>query len=74
LIIVSLKRNRYFNVNIYLSRTILHGSITVVVVGIYLLTVGLLTKAINYFGSDLNLPLGTFFVFLASHYRTLFKA
>jgi len=29
------------------------------------LTVGLLTKAINYFGSDLNLPLGTFFVFLA---------
>ncbi len=65
LIIVSLTRNRHFNVNIYLSRTILHSSITVVVVGIYLLTVGLLTKAINYFGSDLNLPLGTFFVFLA---------
>ncbi len=65
LIIVSLMRNRPFNVTIYLSRTILHSSITAVVVGIYLLTVGLLTKAINYFGSDLNLPLGTFFVFLA---------
>src|SRR5262249_28013646 len=65
LIIVSLTRNRHFNVNIYLSRTILHSSITVVIVGIYLLTVGLLTKAINYFGGNLNLPLGTFFVFLA---------
>lgn len=65
LIIISLVRNRHFNVNIYLSRTILHSSITVFIVGIYLLTVGLLTKAINYFGSNLNLPLGTFFVFLA---------
>ena len=65
LIIISLARNRHFNVNIYLSRTILHSSITVVIVGIYLLTVGLLTKVINYFGSNLNLPLGTFFVFLA---------
>jgi putative PEP-CTERM system histidine kinase len=65
LIIVSLRRNRHFNVNIYLSRTLLQSSITVLIVGIYLLTVGLLTKAINYFGSDLDLPLGTFFVFLA---------
>ena len=65
LIIISLARNHHFNVNIYLSRTILHSSITVFIVGIYLLTVGLLTKAINYFGSSFNLPLGTFFVFLA---------
>ena len=62
---ISLARHRHFNVNIYLSRSILHSSITVVAVGVYLLAVGILTKAINYFGSDLSLPLGTFFVFLA---------
>jgi putative PEP-CTERM system histidine kinase len=65
LIIISLARNRRFNVNIYVSRTVVHSSITVFIVGIYLVTVGLLTKAINYFGGSLNLPLGTFFVFLA---------
>lgn len=65
LIIVSLLRDRHFSVTVYLSRTVLHSSITVFIVGIYLLMVGLLTKAINYFGSDLDLPLGTFFVFLA---------
>lgn len=65
LIVVSLARNRHFNVNIYLSRAILHNSITVFIVGIYLLTVGLLTKVIDYFGGGLDLPLSTFFVFLA---------
>ena len=65
LMMISLVRNRYFNVPIYLSRTLLHSSITVAAVGIYLLAVGLLTKIINYAGSDLNLPVGTFFVFVA---------
>lgn len=65
LIMISLIRNRQFNTNIHFSRAFLHSSITVFIVGFYLLIVGFLAKAINYFGGGLNLPVGTFFVFLA---------
>ena len=66
LIIGSLIRHRLLNVNIYLSRTVLYNSITVLIIGGYLLTVGALAKVINHFGDSRDLPLGTFFVFLAS--------
>lgn len=65
LIMVSLVRNHRLNVHIYLSRTMLHSSLTALVVGLYLLTAGLLTKALNTFGGTFDLPLGTFFIFLA---------
>jgi len=65
LIIVSLLRNRFLNVDIYFSRTLLYNSITVVVVGVYLLAVGILAKAISYFGGNQAIPLGTFFVFVS---------
>ena len=64
-IILSLLRSRLLNVDIYFSRTMLYNSITVVVVGAYLLAVGLLAKAISYFGGDRAIPLGTFFVFIS---------
>lgn len=64
-IILSLLRNRFLNVDIYFSRTLLYNSITVVVVGAYLLAVGILTKAISYFGGNQAIPLGTFFVFIS---------
>jgi putative PEP-CTERM system histidine kinase len=65
LIIFSLLRNRFLNVDIYFSRAVLYNSITVVVVGAYLLAVGILAKAIGYFGGNKAIPLGTFFVFIA---------
>lgn len=65
LIILSLLRNRFLNVDIYFSRSLLYNSITVVVVGAYLLTVGILAKAIAYFGGNQAIPLGTFFVFVS---------
>jgi len=65
LIIISLLRNRFLNVDIYFSRTLLYNSITVVVVGAYLLAVGILAKVIGYFGGNWAIPLGTFFVFIA---------
>lgn len=65
LIVLSLLRNRFLNVDIYFSRTLLYNSITVVVVGVYLLIVGILAKAIGYFGGNKAIPLGTFFVFIA---------
>lgn len=64
-IILSLLRNRFLNVDIYFSRTLLYNSITIVVVGVYLLAVGILTKAISYFGGNQAIPLGTFFVFIS---------
>jgi putative PEP-CTERM system histidine kinase len=66
LIVVSLIRHRLLNADIPLSRTVIYNSITVFVVGLYLLTVGIFTKIINYFGASDAVPLGTFFVFLAA--------
>lgn len=65
LIAVSLARQRLFNVDIYLSRTILYNSMTVLVVGIYLVAIGALAKVIDYLGGSQMLPLGAFFAFLA---------
>ncbi len=65
LMIASLVRHRLFNVNIYFSRTALYNSMTILVVGVYLLAVGALAKVINYLGVGQILPLGAFFVFLA---------
>jgi putative PEP-CTERM system histidine kinase len=66
LMIGSLIRHPFLSVDIYLSRTILHNSLTVLLVGGYLFTVGALAKVIKYLGWDQTLPLGTFFVFMAS--------
>jgi len=65
LVLVSFVRSRFLNINVYLSQTALYNSLTVLVTGIYLLTVGLLTKLVSYFGGDRVLPVNTFFVFLA---------
>jgi putative PEP-CTERM system histidine kinase len=65
LIVVSLARNRLLNVDLYPSQSVLYGSLTVTVVGAYLLVVGVLAKAVSYFGGAQALPLATFVVFLA---------
>ena len=64
-------RHRFLSVDIYLSRTVVHNSLTVLLVGGYLFTVGVLANVIKYFGWDQTLPLGTFFVFVASVTLTL---
>jgi putative PEP-CTERM system histidine kinase len=66
LIIISLIRHRLLNVDIYISRTVLYNSITVLIIGGYLLTVGVIAKVINHLGGSRALPLGTFFIFLSS--------
>ena len=62
----SLIRYRFLSVDIYLSRRVVHNSLTVVLVGGYLFTVGALAKALTYFGWGEVLPLETFFVFMAA--------
>ncbi len=66
LILMSLRRHHGHKVEIELSRTALYNSITVFVVGIYLLAAGVLAKAIGHFEGKKALPVGEFFTFLAS--------
>ncbi len=65
LILLSLTRSHLLIKDIYLSQTFLYNSIVIIVVGVYLLTVGVLVKVVEYFGRSSILPLETFFVFLS---------
>ena len=65
LILRSLLRARSLNLDFYLSHSFLYNSLTVLIVGIYLLAVGVLAKLIPYLGGDLSLYTKAFFVFLA---------
>jgi len=49
LILITLFRARQSNVNIYLSQAFLYNSFIVLIVGIYLLSLGILVKVIQYF-------------------------
>ncbi len=65
LIARSLLRTRILNVNFYLSQTFLYNSFTVLFVGVYLITVGLLTKITLHFNGGQSISLRAFFVLLA---------
>ncbi len=65
LIVVSLIRVRQWHFSLYLSHAALYNSVTVVIAGAYLLTIGALAKAAVYFGGNQDLVFGAFFVFLA---------
>jgi putative PEP-CTERM system histidine kinase len=62
----SFMRHRFLSVDIYLSRRGLHNSLTVLLVGGYLFTVGALAKVLTYFGWGESLPFEMFFVFMAA--------
>jgi len=65
LIARSLLRTRILNVDFYLSQTFLYNSFTVLFVGVYLITVGLLTKITLHFNGGQSISLRAFFVLLA---------
>ena len=50
LLIISSIRNRLRDVKVYVSQDVLHGSLTFLVIGIYLLGVGVLAKVTVYLG------------------------
>lgn len=64
LIIVSLVRSRLADVDIYLSQTIINNSLAVLIIGIYLLGVGIVAGFLNAFNTH-GIPLDFFFIFLA---------
>jgi len=65
LIIFSLARSRLLSADIYLSQSFLYNSITLTIVGIYLISVGLLAKVVGYLGGYYGLTISTFMLFLA---------
>lgn len=66
LIIVSLVRHRLRSTNIYVSQQVLQNSFTLIVVGSYLLLLGVLAKTAQYFETGRLLLDNAFFIFLAA--------
>ncbi len=66
LIIVSILRDRLHRTNIYVSQQVLQNSLTLIVVGSYLLLLGVLAKAAQYCESGRLLLDNSLFIFLAA--------
>jgi putative PEP-CTERM system histidine kinase len=71
LIGVSLVRTRLLAIDLYPSHAMLRHSLTVVLVGSYLLIVGVLAKAVEWLGGTTAFPLKAFFILLALVLLTL---
>ena len=65
LILRSLFRTKFFNVEIYVSQSILYNSLTILIVGVYFIAVGVLAEISVYIGGDEQFPLKAFFLFFA---------
>ena len=65
LILISIFRAHFLHMDIYLSQTMLYRSFTLLIVGVYLLAVGLLAKATGNVHNSLALAIRAFFIFLA---------
>jgi putative PEP-CTERM system histidine kinase len=65
LILISLVRSRLTPAGVYLSHSFIYGSITVLIVGVYLLIVGGLAKLATVLGGGQNLPLAAFIVLVS---------
>ncbi len=65
LILRSVLRASSFKLDFYPSHSFLYRSFTILIVGIYLLAVGVLVKLIQYWNIGTSLYLGAFFIFLA---------
>lgn len=65
LVLVGLVRTRLRAVELYLSPRLITNSITLGLVGAYLIAVGILAGAVDYLGGSDNFSLVVFFVFLA---------
>ena len=57
LIFRSLFRKGNFEIEIYPSQAVLRNSLTILIAGLYLFSVGVLAKIVNYIGGDVAFPL-----------------
>lgn len=58
----SLLRTGHFEVNVFPSHSVLHGSLTVMLAGVYLLIVGVLAQIVTFLGGDASFTLKAFVV------------
>ena len=65
LMMISFVRAPTFNVDLYVSQKVLYHSLTAMVVGVYLVAVGVLGKLGNYAGGNHGLVIASFVVFAA---------
>jgi len=65
LILISLLRLPALHIDLYFSDKVVYNSVTLLGVGIYLIAVAILAKAVPYFGGDLSLVLGPLILFVA---------
>lgn len=65
LILRAFFRAGHFEVDVYPSREILQSSVTVLLVGVYLLIVGVFAKAVSFFGGETFFVLKTFLILVA---------
>jgi hypothetical protein len=72
MIAFSLTRHRLLDVDIFISRQIVYHSLIVSVVGIYLLTIGLIGQLVKYFGGQAEPFLTILFTFMAVLALTIF--
>ncbi len=64
LILRSLFRSRRFGLDVYPSHSVLQGSVTILLVGIYLLAVGVFSKVVGYLGGTSDMAHKTLVVLL----------
>ena len=62
---ISLLRGNSLNVDVYLSTTAIQNSLTIILVGIYLLAVGVLAHVATYFSRNDSLPFDAFVIFIS---------
>lgn len=66
LTMLSLFRARFAQIDIYLSQTFLVNSLTLLIVGAYLLATGFIALGMSYLAVDSDFPFEMFFTFLAA--------
>ena len=64
LALISVYRAKAFGLDLQPSQTLIYQSLTVLVVGGYLLAVGFLAKAVSMFGGTWGFPIQAFFIFV----------
>jgi len=65
LMTVSAVRAGLFNADIYPSPTIIYHSLTIVLAGVYLVTIGLLANVVTRLGGDPDFPFKAFFILVS---------
>jgi putative PEP-CTERM system histidine kinase len=61
----SLTRGRSLNIDVYLSTVTIQNSLTIILVGIYLISVGVLARFARYLAPSQSLPLDAFIIVLS---------